>query len=128
MAKSDGVLEREFEAYVDCGQEVSCQITLGTAGVVTTVDIPTFSKGVKMIASTNPGRFSVGFSSQSRSVAAIGTSSSASVGVGDFNIGGILKADVAEVRLLPSINQESGTRKLYLRSTTNNLVVQVEFF
>ena len=98
MASKIGRYEREHESYVDTGKESSCQITLSaTPETVTTVTIPQEYKGFRIYSASDDIRFGV-----SQTVEAIGTSSSQSVSIGDFGIGGIALSGSWETRLFPS--------------------------
>ena len=121
MAASDDLAGRQFESYVDTGAEQSIEITLsGTPGTVTTVTLPAAAKGFKLYPRTNHVRFSV----DNTSLAAVATSSAATIAASAFAVGGIAKGDMWETRLLPSAT----TRTLSLRSTTASVVVDLEVF
>lgn len=125
MASKSGKNEREYESHVDTGKEMSCQITLsGTPSTVTTVTIPVNYKGFRIYSASDDLRFGV-----SQTVAAVGTSSSTTVTISDFAIGGVVIAGQWETRLLP--NQDVGTtteRTITLSSTSASSVLTLELF
>lgn len=130
MATKESTLgDREFESYVDTGNEVSSEVTLSaTPGTVTAITIPNQYKGFRLYPRTNHVRFSV-----NRSAAAVGTvaTGNQAATIGNFDTGGVAKAEAWETRLLPAVgtnNSTSQSRVLYLRSITASVVVDVELF
>lgn len=118
---------RENESYVDTGSEVSAEITLNSsAGLVSTITVPSGMKGFCAYSRTNTSRFSVQNGSTARAAEAVGTvSAGAAASESSFTIGGILKADQWTCRLLPF---DGSSRTMYLRSTTGSVVVDLEFY
>ena len=124
MAKLNSLLGRHFESYEDTGKEVSAEITLSaTPGTVTSVVLPTTAKGIKLYPRSNHIRFSI-----NTSTAAVATvaANDQTVVAADLAVGGIAKADLWEIRLLPAY--KDAARTLYLRSTTASVVVDLEVF
>lgn len=115
------------ESYVDTGKEESVEVTLSaTAGLVSTVTVPSWAKGFRLYPRSNHIRFSVQIGTTERAVEAVGTATAgAAVSTTTVNVGGIAKNDVWETRLLPADNRP---RYIYLRSTTTSVVVDLEFF
>ena len=118
---------REFESYEDAGTCVtSVEVTLGSAGIVSTATVPSCAKGFRIYPRTNHVRFSVQIGNSSNFPEAVGTvSSGAEVTSSSLKVGGIAKNDLWETRLLPYDGRQ---RYLYLRSTTSSVVVDLEFF
>jgi hypothetical protein len=115
------------ESYQDTGGEVSAEVTLSaSAGLISTVTVPSWAKGVRFYPRTNHVRFSIQDGETSRVVAAVGTASAgAAVSTTTVTTGGIAKNDMWETRLLPFTGRQ---RYIYLRSTTASVVVDLEFF
>ena len=121
---ADDLEARQMESYSDTGNEKSIEVTLsGTPGTLTTITVPAWAKGFKLYPRSNAVRFAVGKST--RTAAAVGASSGASLTESDMGVGGICKADMWETRLLPS---NTTGRVMTLRSTTASVVIDVEFF
>lgn len=119
---------RVDESYVDTGTERSIEATLdSTPGTLTTIDVPDDSKGFKLYPRTNHIRFAVYYANSVRTLAAVATDTDNTIADTDLAIGGIAKPDIWETRLLPPKTPET-TRILTLRSTTADVVVDVEFF
>lgn len=96
----------------------SVQITLQAAGNVTTVTLPDNARGFR-IYSDGAIRFAIG-----ENPAAVGTGSGATVGTGDFSVGGIIRATTLYTRYL-----ESGPgRTLRLYAVAGGEVVDLEVF
>ena len=108
------------ESYIDTGNELSIEITLSTAGTVTTVTLPDSAKGFKLYPRTNNVRFSV----NNTAAAAVGTSSATSIAASALTVGGIAKENAWETRLLPP----GTSRTLTIRSVTSSVVCDLETF
>jgi len=128
-AASKSLEQRQFEAYEDSAQLVSAELTLSaTVGVVSTVTIPSWAKGVRMYSRTNTSRFAVQNGTTQITLGAVTALTSSADAVTTealMAVGGILKNDQWETRLLPYDGRQ---RYLYLRSATASTVVDVEFF
>ncbi len=120
MAVSSDYNARVFESHVDTGNEKSIEVTMSTAGTVTTITLPDTARGFKLYPRTSHIRFAVG----NTAIAAVATSSATTIASTAFAVGGIAKPDAWEVRLLPS----GATRTLSIRSITSSVVVDVEVF
>jgi len=118
---ADALEDRQKESYVDTGVETSCEVTTSaTPNLVTTITLPASTKGFKLFPRSNAIRFAV-----NRDTVTVATSTATSiVAASVFTAGGIAKADMWEVRLLPSV----ATRTLRLSSATASVVVDVELF
>ncbi len=127
-ASNKGMADRQWESYSDTGKEKSIELTLSSsAGVVSTVTVPSWAKGFRLYPRTNAIRFSVRLESNSSDVNISSTVASSAISIAEDNLGrgGIAKPDGWETRLLPA---DATTRLLYLRSATSSVVVDVEFF
>lgn len=98
VAHSDGLMtDFERASFFDTGDCESIEVTLNaTPGTVTILNIPDEVKGIKVYPRTDPARFKV-----NDTVAAVGASALADIPTSAFGLGGILKADRWEARLLP---------------------------
>ena len=110
---------REVESYVDTGNCKSLQITLGNAGVITTVTLPNEAKGFKMVPKTNNAYFAV-----NKTVETLATSSLQTIPASAFSDNGIAYSDALEIRLLPS----GISRTIQIMSPVNATVVDLEVF
>lgn len=108
-----------LKADLRAGAAKSIEVTLNhTPGTVTSIAVPAGAEGVKLYPSAD-ARFAFG-----EDPAVKATSSDASIATTALAAGGIAKASMWEVRLLPG-----GTgRTLRLLSGTADAVVEVEFF
>ena len=123
MSSKNDLNSREYESYVDTGASQSIEITLsGTPSTVTTVTIPSHFKGFRLYSASDDIRFAV-----NATVAAVGTSSSQTIDIDDFGIGGLCKAASWETRLLPS-QQGTTQRTITLSSLTASSVLTLEVF
>lgn len=104
------------------GSMLSALITLGTAGVVTVVNIPDTAQGIRLWPLTTDLRFSVGTDTVVAQGAAI---THTPVLVGDFVVGGIAKAGSAEIR---NLSAYTTGRTLNLLGTSTNQQVVVEIW
>jgi hypothetical protein len=120
MANSNSLTDREMESYVDADTNTeSIQITLSTAGTVTTVNLSNLAKGFRLYPRSSDVRFSV-----NETVTSVQSSSATSIAASSFGQGGIAKSEQWETRLL-----SSGTgRFLTLISATSSVVVELEVF
>lgn len=122
---------RHFESYADTGNELSVEVTLSSANVVSTVTVPSNAKGFRIYSRSNNSRFAVQLGDTERSAEAVGSVDGSvapadlDVAEVDLGVGGIAKADAWETRLLPANGND---RTIYLRSTTANVVIDLEFF
>ncbi len=123
---------RVFQSYDDTGKVQSLELTLsGTAGLASTVTIPSWANGFRLYPRSNSIRFYVDTSTVSaiQAVGVVATGAAASTN--SFTNGDIAKNDLWETRLLPcSGGSGSGCtqRYLYLNSTTVSVVIDVTVF
>lgn len=126
MAGKTNLEAREMESYVDTGKEKSINITLSTAGTVTTVTLPNEAKGFRVYTATDPLRFAV-----NETVEAAATSALTTIPASAFSTGGDILTGFWDARLLPSpvkTKQSQTPRTLSFRSTADNSVFTLELF
>jgi hypothetical protein len=137
-AGSKESMSREWESFEDSRFVYSINVTLpNTAGAVSTVTIPSESKGFRLFPSSAGVRWAIGTSAlnyngsvafSTPTLAALATSTSpghVEIATTTLSLGGMTQLSIWETRLLPY----TGTiRKLYLRAPTAGAVVDVEFF
>ena len=119
VQKGDGHQLTYNDLSVDTGLEKAVQITLSTAGTVTTVTLPNDARGFKIVPQTNNVYFAV-----NGTVADLATSSLTTIPASAFSRNGICYADSMEVRLLP----DGTDRTLQLRSPVDSTVLDLEVF
>ncbi len=126
MAEKSDLGAREMESYVDTGKSKSIEITLSTAGTVTTLTLPSDAKGFRVYSSTDRIRFSV-----NNTVEVKATSVLTTIPASALAVGGIVLPGYWETRLLPSIVKTKSTdpqRTISFSSALDNSVFDLETF
>ncbi len=104
MAKTNSgdLSARQHESYVDSGAEKCIKVTLGSATVVTAINLPESAKGFRIFPSGEV-LFDVSLSARGADdPEARATNNTNNIAFSSFSRGGIAKASQWETRLLPS--------------------------